>query len=74
MENLGKRFAEVSVEDVSHTDEIINWCDIILATGSTVVNNSLSNFILEKPTIFYGVTIAGMPYLNGLEHYCHCGH
>ncbi len=74
VENLGKRFGEVSVEDVSHTDEIINWCDIILATGSTVVNNTLSNFILEKPTIFYGVTIAGIAHLNGFEHYCHCGH
>lgn len=73
-ENIGKRFDGVVVEDTSHTKEIIDWGDIILATGSTAVNNTLNDFIVEKPTIFFGVTIAGIAYLNGLDQYCHCGH
>lgn len=73
-ENIGKRFDHVVVEDVNHTQEIINWSDIILATGSTAVNNTLKNYITEKPVIFYGVTISSIAYLNDLDHYCHCGH
>ncbi len=73
-ENIGKKFETVVIEDVSHTQEIIDWGDIILATGSTSVNDSLKNFINEKPAVFYGVTVAGIAYLNGLEQYCACGH
>lgn len=72
--NVGKRFNEAVVEDVSHTKEIVDWGDVILATGSTAVNNSLKDFIVEKPTIFYGVTVAGIAYLNGFDQYCYCGH
>jgi len=74
VENIGKQFGEVLIEDVSYTQEIIDWGDIILATGSTVVNNSLEGFLVNKPTIFYGVTVAGIAYLNQLEQYCPCGH
>ncbi len=73
-DNVGKIKAGVLIEDVSHTKEIIEWGDIVLATGSTSVNNSLSGLLGKKPVIFYGVTVAGIAYLNGLEQYCHCGH
>lgn len=73
-DNVGKTKFGVLIEDVSHTQEIIDWGDIVLATGSTSVNASLSDPIGTKPVIFFGVTIAGIAYLNGLEQYCHCGH
>lgn len=73
-DNIGKVIENVVVEDVAHTQEIIDWGDIVLATGSTVVNDSIGEIIGKKPVIFYGVTIAGIAYLNGLEQYCYCGH
>lgn len=74
IKNIGKKFDDVVVEDIGHTQDIIDWADIILATGSTSVNNSLNTFITEKPTVFYGVTISGIAYLNELERYCPCSH
>jgi Domain of unknown function (DUF364). len=73
-DNLGKVIENAVVEDVAHTQEIIDWGDIVLATGSTVVNDSIGEIIGKKPVIFYGVTIAGIAHLNGLEQYCYCGH
>jgi len=45
-----------------------------LATGTTVVNNTLTSLLIEKPIIFYGVTISGIAYLKGYEQYCFCSH
>lgn len=73
-DNIGRSFEGTVVEDTVFTRDIIDWCDILLATGSTVVNNSAESFFVSKPLIFYGVTISGIAYLNGLEHYCSCGH
>ncbi|GAI33155.1 unnamed protein product, partial [marine sediment metagenome] len=46
----------------------------ILATGTSAANNTLTSLLIEKPIIFYGVTIAGVAYLKGYEQYCFCGH
>jgi len=73
-ENIGKRFAGVIVEPVENTPAIIEWSDIILATGSTSVNDSLQSLIGSRPVVFYGVTVSGLAYINSLEQYCHCGH
>lgn len=73
-DNVGQKKGRVIVEDVSHTPEIIEWCDIIVATGTTAVNATLEPLLGGKPVIFYGVTIAGIAYLSGFERYCFCGH
>ncbi len=73
-DNIGKRFASVIVEPPANTAEMIEWSDIILATGSTAVNDSLQSLIGSRPIVFYGVTVSGLAYINGLEQYCHCGH
>jgi len=72
--NIGKRKAGVLIESVSKTKEILSWGDIVLATGTTVVNNTLTSLLIEKPIIFYGVTISGIAYLMGYEQYCFCSH
>ena len=71
---MGQKRCGVPIEDVAHTKEIISWADVILATGTTVVNDTLTSLLIEKPIIFYGVTIAGVAYLKGYEQYCFCGH
>ncbi len=73
-DNIGKRFASVVVEPPANTAEMIEWSDIVLATGSTAVNDSLQSLIGSRPIVFYGVTVSGLAYINGLEQYCHCGH
>ena len=73
-DNLGQKRCGVLIEDVSHTEEILSWADLIVATGTTVVNDTLTPLLIEKPIIFYGVTIAGVAYLKGYEQYCFCGH
>ncbi|MGB9660908.1 MAG: Rossmann-like domain-containing protein [Moorellaceae bacterium] len=73
-DNIGQKKGRVIVEDVSHTPEIIEWCDIIVATGTTAVNDTLEPLLGSKPVIFYGVTIAGIARLSGFERYCFCGH
>ena len=73
-DNLGQRRCGVLIEDAAHTKEILSWADVILATGTTVVNDTLTPLLIEKPIIFYGVTIAGVAYLKDYEQYCFCGH
>ncbi len=72
--NVGQQKWGVLIEDVAHTKEILSWADLIVATGTTVVNNTLPSLLVKKPIIFYGVTIAGIGYLKGYEQYCFCGH
>jgi hypothetical protein len=73
-DNLGQKRCGVLIEDVSHTEEILSWADLIVATGTTAVNDTLTPLLKGKPIIFYGVTIAGVAYLKGYEQYCFCGH
>jgi len=73
-DNIGRKKCGVIIEDISLTKEILSWADLIVATGTTVVNNTLPSLLIKKPIIFYGVTIAGVAYLKGYEQYCFCGH
>jgi len=57
------------------TEELIKTCDVILATGSTIVNDSLSQLIslsgkYQKPLYLYGTTIAGASKLLNLKRLC----
>ena len=72
--NVGQKKCGILIEDTSHTKEILSWADLILATGTTVVNDTLTPLLIEKPIIFYGVTIAGVAYFKGYEQYCFFGH
>ena len=73
-DNVEQKRCGVLIEDVAHTKEILSWADLIVATGTTVVNDTLTPLLTEKPIIFYGVTIAGVAYLMGYEQYCFCAH
>jgi hypothetical protein len=73
-DNVGKIKCGVMIEDPRHTEDIVKWSDLVLATGTTVVNDTAQTILREKPVIFYGVTIAGIAFLQGYEQYCFCGH
>ncbi len=73
-ENIGKKVHNTLIEPPEMTDNGIKWCDLILATGSTIVNGTITKFLnQDKPTLFYGVTISAAAKILGLNTYCFCG-
>ena len=57
------------------TKELFKTCDVILATGSTIVNDNLSQLIslseeYQKPLYLYGTTVAGTSKILNLERLC----
>ncbi len=57
------------------TTRLITWCDILLATSSTIVNDTFDSIKVEaddrgKRLIVFGVTGAGVSTLLGLERLC----
>jgi len=70
-DNIGTVKYGVTIEDGrKDIDDLLDWCDMILATGSTVVNGTITRFLTGKPVIFYGTTIAGPAALMGLRRFC----
>lgn len=74
-DTIGEKVAGVTVEPPENTARAIADSDIILVTGSTLVNGTIGDFLtVEKPVIFFGVTIAGPAKILNLKRYCQCGH
>ncbi len=74
-DNIGSKRFGVSIESADITDDAVKWSDLIFATGSTIVNDTIGNFInRNKPVIFYGVTISAPAKILNLKTYCYCGH
>ena len=72
-DNIGEIKFGVKIENgMTETQDALEWCQLIVATGSTVVNGSITEFITDKPVIFFGTTIAGTASLMNLERFCAC--
>lgn len=71
-ENIGQNKLGVTIEDGDcQLKDIANWCDIILVTGSTIVNGTIDSFLkVDKPVIFFGNTIAAVAAILGLKRFC----
>lgn len=73
-ENIGTKRYSVMIEGPDATEDGIKWCDRILATGSTIVNGSITTFLnRNKPSLFFGVTISAPAKVLGLNVFCHEG-
>ena len=78
-ENIGQRKCGVVVEDgATQLAALCRWCDVGLATGSSLVNATIdeiaSAFAREgKPLVFYGNTISATAALVGLDRFCPFG-
>ncbi len=73
-DNIGKEISGVIIEPPENTSNAISWCDLIFATGSTLINGTITDFLdSDKPVIFYGVTISAAAKILNLNNYCHCG-
>jgi hypothetical protein len=74
--NIGTQRYQVEIWDGrTRTEELIERSDVVLATGTTLGNGSFDLIweLLEKyrkPYLFYGVTIAGISGLMGIDRIC----
>ena len=73
--NIGQVKRGVLIESYEGNKEAIKWSDIVVATGSTIVNGTIDEILRlchekKKRVIFYGVTIASATYEFGLERLC----
>jgi len=72
VKNIGKIKYNILIENgYIGNKNVLEWADVILATGSSVVNGSIVEILpYREKTIFYGVTIAGPAVLLGLKRFC----
>lgn len=73
-DNIGQEKFGVIINGPEKTRQNLDWCDLALVTGTTVVNGTFSQFTAFKPAVFYGITVSGVARLLDLEHFCHFGH
>jgi len=73
-ENIGKKKFGIIIEGPDATDDVLAWGDVIIATGSTCVNGSITRFVGKKPVVFFGVSVAGAAKICGFERYCRYPH
>ncbi len=50
--------------------EALDWADLLVVTGSTLANDTIGDFLGDKPVIFYGTTVAGAASLMGWQRFC----
>ena len=73
IDNIGARKFDILIEEPQKTEEAIEWCDLLLVTGTTITNGTIEKFLNRKPVLFYGITIAGAAHLMNWERFCHKG-
>ena len=73
-DNIGTQKFGVIIESAEHTEDAVQWADLLLITGTTLANGSITPLLGGKPIIFYGTTIAGAAHLMGWERFCPRGH
>jgi hypothetical protein len=73
VDNIDQEKFGIKIEEPNKATENLKWADLALVTGTTFVNNTYREFLLKKPVIFYGVTVAGLAVLAGYERFCPYG-
>ena len=73
-DNIGTKKFGVRIEGPEHTDDTVDWADLLAVTGTTLVNGTIGSFLREKPLLFYGTTIAGAAHLMKWERFCSRSH
>jgi len=72
-DNIGTVKSGIMVEDAAAYEQITKWADLVFATGTTLVNDTIDNFIGAESAIFYGITISGAAAILSLNHFCPLG-
>jgi hypothetical protein len=77
--NIGQKREDLLVMDgEKDLDKLVEWCDVGLATGSSIVNGTINEIVEKfaaagKPVVFFGNTISGVAVLTNLERICPFG-
>ncbi|VEN74673.1 Membrane protein [Candidatus Desulfarcum epimagneticum] len=72
--HIGSGFCGVTIEPPEATPDAIEWSDLIFATGSTLVNGTIGDFLDRgRPVVFYGVTISAAAVILNLRRFCRLG-
>jgi uncharacterized protein (DUF4213/DUF364 family) len=77
--NIGaSKFGILIVDATTENMDMIKWCDLLLVTSSTNVNNTFDDLYKEtinrnKYFLMFGVTGAGISALLGIESICPLG-
>ncbi len=75
-DNIGQERCGVTVWDgEKDLDQLVEWCNVGVATGSSVVNGSINDLLARfeaagKPLLFFGNTVSGVAALLGLDRLC----
>ncbi|MEO0248966.1 MAG: DUF364 domain-containing protein [candidate division WOR-3 bacterium] len=73
-DNIGANKFGIVIEGPEHTEDAVDWAALLLATGTILVNGTITPLLNKKPIIFYGTTVAGAAFLMGWERFCPCSH
>ena len=69
-DNIGSQKFQITIEGPENTEEAIDWADLLLVTGTTLINGTLASFLGRKPLIFYGTSIAGAAHIMNWDRFC----
>ena len=72
-DNIGATRSGIIIEDSEGYNDIINWADLLLVTGTTIINGTIDHFLGSIPVIFYGITVSGVAEILNLNHFCPLG-
>jgi hypothetical protein len=69
-DNIGTEKRGVRIEGGDAQEDVIAWAELLLVTGTTLVNDTVGDFFRDKPVLFYGTTIAGAAAIMGWDRFC----
>ena len=72
-EKIGTVQSGIVIEDAEVYGDIKKWADLLLITGTTLVNDTIDSFTGDVPIVYYGITISGAAQLLGFNHFCPLG-
>lgn len=73
-DNIDQIRCGVRIDNAVLNTKNARWADIILSTGSVLINDTYHELQQGKPLIYYGVTAAGLAKLFHLPRICFYGH
>ncbi len=71
-DNIDQPKKNVIVEGPEQNESAVNWADLLLVTGTTLVNDTIGDFLNGKPVLFYGTTVAGAAQILEWPRFCAC--
>jgi hypothetical protein len=72
-DNIGRERFGISIGGPDQTMENLAWCDVALVTGTVFTNATVWEFLKNRRSVFYGVTVAGPAKILGLTRFCPLG-